>query len=102
MPGGGGGGGSIKPSVRRFCACPPPAAAGSEAAPAGTIVYTIDGKAAGDSWNRILVVLNGNGVEKEIHLPQGKWKQALQPSANAIDAGKYSAGSYTAAIFYEE
>lgn len=73
-----------------------------EAAPAGTIVYTIDGKAAGDSWSRVLVVLNGNGVEKEIHLPQGKWKQALQPSANAIDAGRYSAGSYTAAIFYEE
>lgn len=73
-----------------------------ESAPAGTIVYTIDGKAAGDSWNRVLIVFNGTGSEKEIHLPEGKWKQAFQQEKNNIHSGKYLADNYSASIFYEE
>ena len=40
----------------------------------GIIVYTINGKAMNDSWNKILIAFNGTNTDKEIVLPEGKWK----------------------------
>jgi pullulanase len=41
---------------------------------AGTIAYTLDGKAVKDSWKQILVIHNGQEHSKSIPLPTGKWK----------------------------
>ncbi len=38
------------------------------------IAYLLNDHANGDSWNRILVIFNGNKVGKSIAIPEGKWK----------------------------
>jgi pullulanase len=40
-------------------------------APAGTIIYTINGSAAGDKWKRIWIAFNGTDKDLTIPLPQG-------------------------------
>lgn len=39
-----------------------------------TIGYILGDYANGDSWKRILVILNGNATGKQIQLPEGNWK----------------------------
>ena len=39
-----------------------------------TIMYTLDGKAVGDKWQRILVILNGNTEGGRFKIPKGKWR----------------------------
>jgi pullulanase len=53
--------------------------------PAGAIAYTINGKATGDSWKRILVIFNGTGQEQKIQLPAGQWKKVLSGEINPGD-----------------
>ena len=38
------------------------------------IMYTLDGKAVGDKWRRILVILNGNTEGGRFKIPKGKWR----------------------------
>ncbi len=38
------------------------------------IMYTLDGKAVGDKWHRILVILNGNTEGGRFKIPTGKWR----------------------------
>lgn len=45
------------------------------------IAYTINGAAVGDSWKRIVVVLNGADESQLIDLPKGDWN-------TIVDAGK--------------
>lgn len=41
------------------------------------IMYTLDGKAVGDKWKRILVILNGNTEGGRFKIPAGKWRIVL-------------------------
>lgn len=41
------------------------------------IEYQLNGKAVGDSWSTIYVALNGDNSNKNITLPEGKWKVVL-------------------------
>jgi pullulanase len=45
--------------------------------PQGMVAYTINGEAAGDSWKKILVLLNGTNIEHSIILPDGPWNRAM-------------------------
>ncbi|MBL7818286.1 MAG: type I pullulanase [Saprospiraceae bacterium] len=38
------------------------------------IMYTLDGKAVGDKWQRILVILNGHTEGGRFKIPAGKWR----------------------------
>ncbi len=42
-----------------------------------TIMYTLDGKAVGDKWERILVILNANTEGGRFKIPEGKWRIVL-------------------------
>lgn len=44
-----------------------------ESVPEGVVMYTINGKALGDSWEKILVILNGNGTRRKLQIPAGTW-----------------------------
>ena len=47
--------------------------------PEGSLLvgYTISGNANGDDWQDILVLFNGNQVDKPIDLPAGDWTMVL-------------------------
>ena len=45
----------------------------------GIIAYTINGKAVKDQWRKVLVVFNGNPVDKQISLPEGSWQRISLP-----------------------
>lgn len=53
-------------------------------APAGTIIYSINGAAVKDKWKKILVAHNGNREPKKINLPPGNWQNAIDSSAKTI------------------
>jgi len=40
----------------------------------GVVAYCIDGKSAGDQWNKILLIFNGNQEEVVISLPEGEYQ----------------------------
>ncbi len=40
----------------------------------GVVAYCLDGKSAGDTWQHIILVFNGNEKEISIPLPQGNYK----------------------------
>ena len=44
------------------------------AVPSHVIAYTLDGRAAGDSWDEIFVVFNANRVAATVALPPGRWR----------------------------
>ncbi len=70
--------------------------------PEGTIVYTINGAAMKDSWKRIVVAFNGSGEEKRVKLSQGKWKVAVDTSANSRQySDTVVLKGYSAAILYK-
>ncbi len=50
------------------------------------IMYRINNHANGDLWKDILVVFNGDGVDKNIVLPEGKWSVAVDNDVN--EAGR--------------
>ncbi|MES1220325.1 MAG: type I pullulanase, partial [Bacteroidota bacterium] len=41
--------------------------------PANVVAYSINGKAANDSWKKIFVVYNGSATGQTINIPAGKW-----------------------------
>jgi pullulanase len=51
--------------------------------PPGTIAYIIDGAKVGDSWKKILVILNGSSKNQNIQVEMGGWKKTFS-SANGF------------------
>ena len=43
----------------------------------GVVAYTLNGKAVGDKWKKIIVLFNGTKEVKTIEIPKGKWKIVL-------------------------
>ncbi|HYK44407.1 MAG TPA: type I pullulanase [Parafilimonas sp.] len=73
---------------------------------AGTIIYTINGSAAGDKWKRIWIAFNGTDKELSIPLPQGSWKTAVDSNGmhemNRPVTGQLNLKGYSSAILYED
>lgn len=70
-------------------------------APAGTIAYTINGAAVQDKWKMIWVGFNGNNSEKEINLPSGTWKTAVNTEGAAISySEKIVLKKYSAVVLF--
>ncbi len=73
-----------------------------------TIGYILGDHANGDSWNRILVIFNGNPNGKQIPIPEGKWKiictnNRLDMNGMGMnDSGFAMIGPYSAYILAEE
>jgi pullulanase len=71
-----------------------------EQAPAGTIVYTINGAALGDSWKKIRIAFNGSNTEKVLTLPAGGWRSGI-PHQAASYSGNIHLPAYSALILYQ-
>ena len=69
-------------------------------APHGTVVYTINGKALHDTWKKIFVAFNGSDEEKEISLPGGNWKKAIDRGVE-INSEKIYVKKYSPVILYQ-
>jgi pullulanase len=71
----------------------------------GTIVYTINGKAMGDSWSKIFIAFNGTNDDKEISLPDGKWKIFINNTeinkSKTVSFEKLTVKGFGAAILYQ-
>jgi pullulanase len=71
----------------------------------GVILYIINGKAAGDKWDRLLVIYNGQRSDKNINLPSGKWQRLSLPGDQPSDyQGEPSIVSkaYSCTILYQQ
>lgn len=42
------------------------------------ITYSLNGAAVGDSWKKIIVVLNGNKFGQKVKIPKGNWKYIVK------------------------
>jgi pullulanase len=73
---------------------------------AAVIGYQLSNNANGDKWKNILVILNGNVVEKTIKIPAGKWRLAADENTinekgiKLIDAGSMVIPGTAAYILY--
>ena len=56
------------------------------------VAYTISDNANGDSWHRILVILNGNAEKVNLSIPEGKWRVVLESGSINEDGGRLVAG----------
>ncbi len=72
-----------------------------ETAPAGTVVYTINGAAVKDSWKKILLVFNGTKENKMINLPAGNWKNSSITNGKITNSNLTVPG-YQPAIIYQD
>ena len=54
----------------------------------GLIVYTLNGNAVKDRWQRIWIAFNGAGVSREVALPKGKWKKAVDNGV-PVNSGRF-------------
>ena len=72
------------------------------------IAYTLSNSANGDSWNNILVVLNGNAETKSIDLPEGNWTVALngeqinESGIGGAESNSLDVPARTAMILYQQ
>ena len=74
-----------------------------EQAPAGTIVYTINGTVVQDSWKKIWVAFNGSNDDKEILLPGGEWKTGIDTEGKYTkQSGKVQLKKYSALLLYQQ
>ena len=72
-------------------------------AAAGTIVYSIDGAAVNDPWKKIWIAFNGSDSDKEVNLPKGNWKTAVDTgSGEPLHPGHIHLKKFSAVILYEE
>jgi pullulanase len=51
-----------------------------------TIMYTLNGAAVGDSWKRILVILNGHTEGGRFKIPHGQWRIILDGETVNMDS----------------
>ncbi len=71
-------------------------------APSGTIAYAINGTATGDSWKKIMVLLNGTDQRQSFKLPDGKWSKAFVSGAGDLTSSKtIGLSKYSAVILYQ-
>lgn len=77
-----------------------------ERAPAGTIIYSINGAAVNDTWKKIWIAFNGSDKELSIALPDGAWKTAVDTNGthkiNSARTGEVDMKAYSAIILYED
>ncbi len=70
------------------------------------IAYQLKDHANNDSWRQIIVIFNGADLEKNIGLPNGVWKVALQnyqfTNVEKSLSGNVVAAPYSAMILYQE
>ena len=60
-------------------------------APANVVAYSLDGTLAGDTWNKIYVIYNGNTEAVEMTLPEGNWTAACYDAKiNEAGLGNFS------------
>jgi pullulanase len=62
--------------------------------PDGVVAYTINGAAVHDSWQKILVILNGSGKTTDVTLPAGRWTVELGLDANKQVSGVLQLDAY--------
>jgi len=60
------------------------------------IAYLLYGDKAGDSWRRILVLINPEKKEHKFALPEGKWLPAFGPAGLVKERGEAAYWHYTA------
>jgi len=60
----------------------------------GLVAFTLDGAAAGDEWETILVGYNGDAEPRRLNLPSGSWTIVV----NDAQAGVESLGQAQGAI----
>ena len=71
--------------------------------PAGTIVYSINGAENNDPWKKIWIAFNGSDKEKEVNLPAGNWKTAIDTEPGGPQhSGHLHLKKYSAIILYQE
>jgi pullulanase len=72
-------------------------------APAGTIIYTINGSMLKDKWRKIFVAFNANKNSKIINLPTGNWKVAMAEKITRQPiSGKCNVSAISAVILYQD
>jgi pullulanase len=57
---------------------------------APNIAYVLNGAAAGDTWNNIVVLINPQKKEQKFALPSGKYEKALDENGACAGGRKYS------------
>jgi pullulanase len=55
-----------------------------EQAPAGSVVYQLNGSLVNDSWKRIWIAYNGNAAPVTHQLPTGNWQTAIQSDPDTV------------------
>lgn len=74
-----------------------------DTAPAGTIIYSIDGSAMNDSWKKIWIAFNGSDTAKKLSLPVGNWSTAMDTGTEErTEAGYVGIKKYSSIILYQE
>ena len=74
-----------------------------DTAPAGTIIYSINGGAVNDNWKRIWIAFNGSGSGKKISLPTRNWSVAVDTGTEErTEAGFVEIKKYSSLILYEK
>ncbi|MEO6490514.1 MAG: type I pullulanase [Ferruginibacter sp.] len=69
----------------------------------GIIVYTINGEGVKDAWKKIWIAFNGNDSEKEVQLPAGNWKTAVDTEGNPVlHSGHMHLNKYSAMVLYQD
>lgn len=70
------------------------------------VAFRLKDNANGDSWKDIFVAFNGSGADKQVDLPAGTWKAALQNYHFTEEAmnlsGSASLPKYSATILYRD
>jgi pullulanase len=74
--------------------------------PEGVVAFSINGQALGDSWKKIIVVLNGNTNPGSIKLPSGGWKLFVRDNQVNTEkmtlSGLLPLAASTATILYRD
>ena len=73
--------------------------------PGRVVACTINGKAVKDSWNGILIVLNGNETDKKISLPEGRWQKFPLPGQSLYLHKSFSSiivSAFSCSILYSD
>jgi pullulanase len=74
----------------------------------GVIAYSLDGQAAGDTWDKIIVVANGTSEQVNWTLPAGTWRMRYDGSLARLDVkdrtvkGKVIIGPTSMAVISSE
>jgi pullulanase len=68
----------------------------------GLVAYTLNGKAVGDKWNKIVVIFNGSPAPSAINLPAGSWKLGLASyRGNVVADGELTLPAFSSVIMYQ-